>query len=95
MRHLLSIKSNKGTAINALKEYSNVQNIEIIGLGDSPNDLPLLLNSDIKIVIPGIDGPNLDLLDQLNDLEFILASEPNGYGWKNEINKLINKLELI
>jgi len=20
-----------------------------------------------------------------------LASEPNGYGWKNEINKLINK----
>jgi len=24
-------------------------------------------------------------------LEFTLASEPNGYGWKNEINKLINK----
>jgi len=71
-----------------------MQNIEIIGLGDSPNDLPLLLNSDIKIVIPGIDGPNLNLLDQLKDLEFTLASEPNGYGWKNEINKLINKREL-
>ena len=95
MSHLLSTKSNKGKAINALKEYSNVQNIEIIGLGDSPNDLPLLLNSDIKIVIPGIDGPNLNLLDQLKDLEFTLASEPNGYGWKNEINKLINKRELI
>ena len=95
MSHLLSTKSNKGKAINALKEYSNVHNIEIIGLGDSPNDLPLLLNSDIKIVIPGIDGPNLNLLEQLKDLEFILASEPNGYGWKNEINKLINKRELI
>jgi len=94
MSHLLSTKSNKGKAINALKEYSNVQNIEIIGLGDSQNDLPLLLNSDIKIVIPGIDGPNLDLLDQLKDLEFTLASEPNGYGWKNEINKFINKREL-
>ena len=94
MSHLLSAKSNKGKAINALKEYSNVHNIEIIGLGDSPNDLPLLLNSDIKIVIPGIDGPNLNLLDQLKDLEFTLASEPNGYGWKNEINKLINKREL-
>ena len=94
MSHLLSTKSNKGKAINALKEYSNVQNIEIIGLGDSPNDLPLLLNSDIKIVIPGIDGPNLKLLDQLKDLEFTLASEPNGYGWKNEINKLINNREL-
>ena len=94
MSHLLSTKSNKGKAINALKEYSNIQNIEIIGLGDSPNDLPLLLNSDIKIVIPGIDGPNLNLIDQLKDFKFTLASEPNGYGWKNEINKLINKREL-
>jgi len=57
--------------------------------------LPLLLNSDIRIVIPGINGPNLNLLDQLKDLEFSLASEPNGYGWKNEINKLIIKRELI
>jgi len=92
MSHLLSINSNKGKAINALKKYSNIQNIQIIGLGDSPNDLPLLLNSDIKIVIPGIDGPNLNLLDQLRDVEITLASEPNGYGWKNEINKIINKL---
>ena len=94
MSHLLSINSNKGKAINALKKYSNIQNVQIIGLGDSPNDLPLLLNSDIKIVIPGIDGPNPYLLDQLGDLEFTLAAEPNGYGWKNEINKLINKLEV-
>ena len=95
MSHLLSNNSNKGKAINALKQYSNLQNIKIIGLGDSPNDFPLLLNSDIRVVIPGIDGPNLNLLDQLKDLEFTLASEPNGYGWKNEINKLIKKLELI
>ena len=94
MSHLLSINSNKGKAINALKSYSKNQNIKIIGLGDSPNDLPLLLNSDIKIVIPSVDGPNLNLLDQLKDLDFILASQPNGYGWKIEINKLIKKLEL-
>ena len=95
MSHLLSINSDKGKAINALKKYSNNQNIQIIGLGDSPNDLPLLLNSDIKIVIPGIHGPNLNLIDQLKDFEFTLASSPNGYGWKYEINKLINKLELF
>jgi len=95
MSHLLSTNSNKGKAINALKKYSNNQNIQIIGLGDSPNDLPLLLNSDIKIVIPGIEGPNLNLVDQLKGFEFTLASEPNGYGWKNEINKLMNKLELL
>ena len=94
MSHLLSTNSNKGKAINALKKYSNIEDIQIIGLGDSPNDLPLLLNSDFRIVIPGIDGPNLCLLDKLKDLEFTLASEPNGYGWKNEINKLINEREL-
>ena len=94
MSHLLSINSDKGKAINILKKYSNIKNIRIIGLGDSPNDLPLLLSSDIRIVIPGIDGPNFDLLEKLKDSEFILASEPNGQGWKNEINKLMNKLEL-
>ena len=46
MSHLLSINSNKGKAINALKKYSNNLNVNIIGLGDSPNDLPLLLNAD-------------------------------------------------
>ena len=95
MSHLLSSNSNKGKAINALKKYSNIENVKIIGLGDSPNDFPLLLNSDIKIVIPGIGGPNLNLLDLLKDFEFTLASEPNGYGWKNEINKLLNELKLI
>ncbi len=92
MSHMLSINSNKGKAIDALKSYSNNPNIKIIGLGDSPNDLPLLLKSDYKIVIPSPSGPNLNLLDKLSDCKFTLASEPNGYGWKSEINKLVNKL---
>ena len=94
MSHLLSIHSDKGKAIQELKKYSDNLNIKIIGLGDSPNDLPLLINSDFKIVIPGSKGPNLMLIKQLKDFEFTLAKEPNGYGWKNEINKLINFLEL-
>tara|TARA_B100000945_G_scaffold32597_1_gene22247 strand:- start:149 stop:955 length:807 start_codon:yes stop_codon:yes gene_type:complete len=94
MSHMLSINSNKGKAIKELKKYINNPSIKIIGLGDSPNDLPLLLNSDFKIVIPGPNGPNLKLLSELKDYEFTLANEPNGYGWKNEINRLINKLVL-
>ena len=94
MSHMLSINSNKGKAINELKKYSKNPDIKIIGLGDSPNDLPLLLNSDFKIVIPSPSGPNLKLLEELKNFKFTLASEPNGYGWKNEINNLINKLEL-
>ena len=95
MSHLLSINSNKGKAINTLREYSKNQNIQIIGLGDSPNDLPLLMSSDIRIVIPGVEGPNLDLLEKLKNFEYTLALEPNGYGWKSEINKLINNLKLL
>ena len=95
MSHLLSVNSNKGKAINALKKYSNNPNLKIIGLGDSPNDLPLLTNSDFKIVIPSINGPNLELLEKLKNFEYILAEEPNGHGWKNEINKLLNKLDII
>ena len=94
MSHLLSINSDKGKAINALKIYSNSKNIKIIGLGDSPNDLPLLLNSDFRIVIPSVSGPNLNLLSKLNNFKFTLAKQPNGYGWKSEIIKLLNKLEL-
>ena len=94
MSHLLSNNSNKGKAIKTLKKYSNNPNIKIIGLGDSPNDLPLLLNSDYKIIIPSPNGPNMKLLNNLRDKDFILASKPNGYGWKSEINKLINKLVL-
>ena len=95
MSHLLSINSNKGKAINELKNYANKPNSTIIGLGDSPNDLPLLLNSDFRIVIPSPSGPNINLLNKLENYNFILASEPNGFGWKNEINNLINQLKLI
>ena len=92
MSHLLSINSNKGNAINELRKYANNPNIKIVGLGDSPNDLPLLLNSDYKIVIPSPSGPNLKLIEKLKGYKFTLASEPNGYGWRNEINYLLNNL---
>ena len=92
MSHLLSINSDKGKAINELKKYSNKPDIKIIGLGDSPNDLPLLISSDFKIVIPGINGPNLSLINELKNYEFTIAEKPNGHGWKDEITKLIKLL---
>ena len=92
MSHLLSINSDKGKAINKLKEFSNHSNVIIIGLGDSPNDLPLLKNSDLKVVIPNINGPNQLLIDHLQNTNYILADEPNGFGWRKEIRNLIGEL---
>ena len=92
MSHLLSKNSNKGSAINALLEKSKNTNVKIIGIGDSPNDLPLLKSSDLKIVISGINGPNQKLLDDLKEIDISVSDKPHGYGWKEEVLKAIFKL---
>ncbi len=92
MSHLLSKNSNKGKAIKKLLKRSKNADIRIIGLGDSPNDLPLLLNSDYKIVISGTKGPNQILLKELNGIDFIISQKSHGYGWKEEVMKAISNL---
>ena len=92
MSHLLSKNSNKGLAIKKLLNENKKLNVEIIGLGDSPNDFPLLINSDHKIVISGIKGANQFLLNKLKGTDFLISKKPHGYGWKDEVHKLITKL---
>ena len=92
MSHLLSKNSNKGIAIKTLLNKNKNLNVQIIGLGDSPNDLPLLKNSNYKIVISGIKGPNQLLLNALKGNEFYISKKPHGYGWKDEVYKLVTKL---
>ena len=92
MSHLLSKNSNKGIAIKKLLNKNKNLNVQIIGLGDSPNDLPLLVNSNYKIVISGLKGPNQLLLKQLKGTEFCISKKPHGYGWKDEVFKLVTKL---
>ena len=92
MSHLLSKNSNKGIAIKKLLNKNKNLNVQIIGLGDSPNDLPLLMNSNYKIIISGIKGPNQLLLNQLKGNEVCISKKPHGYGWKEEVYKFVTKL---
>ena len=92
MSHLLSKNSSKGEAIKKLKEFSKNSNLKIIGLGDSPNDLPLLQEADYRIVISGINGPNKKLLDDLNVLNYVISDEPHGVGWQKEVKKILRDL---
>ena len=92
MSHLLSKNSNKGIAIKKLLNKNKNSNVQIIGLGDSQNDLPLLINSNYKIVISGIKGPNQLLINELEGFEFCVSKKPHGYGWKDEVFKLVTKL---
>ena len=73
MSHLLSSESHKGKAVNKLKVYLQNNDVKIIALGDSQNDLPLLEYADIAIVIPGKNGPNKYLQNGIDNGSFRLA----------------------
>ncbi|MGL5078101.1 MAG: HAD hydrolase family protein, partial [Waterburya sp.] len=64
------------------------EEIRIIALGDSPNDLPMLEQADHAIVIPAAKGNNLSL----NHSSVFLATEPGPYGWQLGIEHLLNSI---
>ena len=92
MSHLLSSKSHKGEAVNKLKLHLNNQDVKIIALGDSQNDLPLLEYADISIVIPGKTGPNKYLQEGIDKGCFMLANAPHAEGWSNSVDEIINNI---
>ena len=92
MSHLLSNKSHKGEAVNKLKLHLHNNDVKIIALGDSQNDLPLLEYGDISIVIPGKNGPNKYLQNGIDQGLFRLANAPHAHGWSNSIEEIINNM---
>ncbi len=96
MSHLLGRNSHKGKAVSALKKFLNKSGSSIIALGDSPNDLPLLEIADQAIVVPGVNGPNQSLINDLmrNNINYILAPAPHAKGWSFSIRKLLEEYYL-
>ena len=95
MSHLLSINSHKGKAVNKLKVYLNNEDVKIIALGDSQNDLPLLEYADISIVVPGKNGPNKYLQSGIDKGYFRLANAPHAEGWSNSIKEVIHNINFL
>ena len=95
MSHLLSSESHKGEAVNKLKIHLHNQDVKIIALGDSQNDLPLLEYADISIVIPGKNGPNKYLQNGIDNGSFRLANAPHAEGWSNSVEDVINDLKYL
>ncbi len=93
MSHLLSSESHKGQAVNKLKLYLQNNDVKIIALGDSQNDLPLLEYADISIVIPGKNGPNKYLQNGIDNGSFILANAPHAKGWSNSVEDFIKEMK--
>ena len=81
MSHLLSGGSHKGRAVEVLKQHLQQANVAVLGLGDSPNDLPMLEAVDQAVVVPGPQGPHPMFHDAIASGRFQLAPAPHGEGW--------------
>ena len=82
-----SLPNEKGTVAISSLAYEMIDAISY----DENMHFPLLEEADHRIVISGINGPNKRLLEDLNDLNYVISEEPHGVGWQKEVkNILIN-----
>ncbi len=85
MSHLLGKGSHKGNAVLELKKFLDLPKVNVIALGDSQNDIPLLEVADIAIVVPGPNGPNSCFLEALKNESYLLAPHPHSKGWATAV----------
>lgn len=81
--HVMGI-FNKASCFEQLKaHYSQIwqEEVKIIALGDSPNDLPMLEQADHAIVIPSAKGCNV----QVDNTSVYYATRSAPYGWQEGI----------
>ena len=90
MSHLLSGGSHKGRAVEVLKQHLQQPDVAVLGLGDSPNDLPLLEAVDQAVVVPGPQGSHPVFQDAIASGRFALAPAPHGEGWARAVNQWLN-----
>ena len=88
--YLVTGKHDKGiatkTVIDLLRKMTNFEEVVTIGIGDGPNDLPMLLVTDVSVVL----GNNEYLLDKLMKKDKVIHIPYKGpYAWLEGIKKAI------
>ncbi len=81
MSHLLQAGTSKGHAVASLKALLDQPNVQVLALGDSPNDESLLRAGDISVVVPGPSGPHPHFADDIAHGRLKLAPAPHASGW--------------
>ncbi|MGF1542477.1 MAG: HAD-IIB family hydrolase [Pleurocapsa sp.] len=82
---------NKASCFPYLRQYYAQrwqEEIKIIALGDSHNDLPMLEQADLAVVIPSHQGTKL----KLDGDSIIYASQPGTDGWQESMNLIFNRI---
>jgi mannosyl-3-phosphoglycerate phosphatase len=72
-------RHGKEDAVPRLLELLAPGTGKLVASGDAPNDLRLLQLAEVRVVVPGADGPNADLVAALPGA--IVARWPHGRGW--------------
>lgn len=91
MGHLLGAQVSKGRALAHLKAHCRAETVQVLALGDSPNDMPLLDAADVAVVVPGAQGPHSVFAEALASGRFQLAPAPHGAGWSAAVQALLLK----
>ena len=86
--HLMSDEQDKGEAVRrtlGIFRFNLGEELLSVGLGDRPNDLPMLSAVDIPVLIPHPDGRYEDI--DLPNLR--LAPCPGSRGWNEAVNDIL------
>ena len=88
--HLLG-NMDKGRALHKVVEWYRQQgrnDIQTLALGDSDNDIDMLLSADIPVIIRKPDGAHLDLPQRAGA---VISELPGPTGWNQVLNRLLDE----
>ncbi len=93
--HLIGAEAGKGVAVQALTALYRATlppqtPLVTVGLGNSPNDLAMLTQTDRAIVLPGAHGPHPALADR----GWAIAPAPAPAGWAMALDSLLREYNL-
>ncbi|HOP36055.1 MAG TPA: mannosyl-3-phosphoglycerate phosphatase, partial [Syntrophales bacterium] len=88
--HLIGANQDKGNAVRLVTEILGKKFGKrplTVGLGDSPNDFPMLESVDMPVLIPHPDGQ----YEPFSGPDVIRAPHPGSRGWNAAMEKILDR----
>ncbi len=90
--HLIGVRQDKGEAVKIVRRLYDEEGgepVTAVGIGDSPNDLPMLALVDIPVLIPHADGT----YENIRLPRLIRAADPGSRGWNDVMERVLDDIE--